>query len=107
MLLEGRVAVFSGSTRGHGPGHGRNIRGPWSPGHGQRPSEQDAAAVAREIPGSLAVDGDVSDHGAINALVNRVSTELGAIDILVNNAAISRRSAVTRVTDQEGFRYRL
>ena len=43
----------------------------------------------------------MSDQTAIDALVQRATNELGGIDILVNNAAISRRSALTRVTDEE------
>jgi 3-oxoacyl-[acyl-carrier protein] reductase len=43
----------------------------------------------------------MSDQRAIDRLVETVIADLGTIDILVNNAAISRRSAVTRVTDEE------
>jgi len=43
----------------------------------------------------------LSPQAAIDTLVARVSAELGPIDVLVNNAAISRRSSITRVTDEE------
>ena len=61
----------------------------------------DATTVSDSIPGSIAVGGDMSDQEAIDGIVRRATEELGSIDILVNNAAISRRSAVTRVTDDE------
>lgn len=63
--------------------------------------EEDARSVAGEISRSIGVGGDMADPSAIDALVRRASAEFGPIDILVNNAAISRRSAVTRVTDEE------
>src|SRR5579863_5232429 len=63
--------------------------------------DDDALAAAAAIPGSIGVGGDMSQQAAIDALVERVTREFGRIDILVNNAAISRRSAVTRVTDDE------
>jgi len=63
--------------------------------------EEDARSVAAEISGSIGVGGDMADQAAIDALVRRASAEFGPIDILVNNAAISRRNAVTRVTDEE------
>jgi 3-oxoacyl-[acyl-carrier protein] reductase len=61
----------------------------------------DAEKVAASIPGSLGIGGDLSDQAVIDHLVEQVSSEWGRVDILVNNAAISRRSALTRVTDEE------
>jgi NAD(P)-dependent dehydrogenase (short-subunit alcohol dehydrogenase family) len=50
-----------------------------------------AEAVAREIgPNALAVPGDVSAPGAAHALVQAALDAFGALDILVNNAAILR-----------------
>jgi 3-oxoacyl-[acyl-carrier protein] reductase len=100
-LLEGRVAVVTGSTRGIGRAMAELFarEGATVVVNGRRAEDADAAAA--EIAGSIAVAGDMSDQGAIDALVERVTAEAGRIDILVNNAAISRRSAVTRVTDEE------
>jgi 3-oxoacyl-[acyl-carrier protein] reductase len=63
--------------------------------------EEDALTVAASIPGSIGVGGDMADPAAIERIVSKVLDEWGRVDILVNNAAISRRSAVTRVTDEE------
>ncbi|MGE0878756.1 MAG: SDR family NAD(P)-dependent oxidoreductase [Acidimicrobiia bacterium] len=100
-LIEGRVAIITGSTRGIGramaelfAAHGAKVVV-----NGRKP--EDAAAVAATIPGSLAVAGDMSDEAVVDALVERTLAEFGRIDILVNNAAISRRAAVTRVTNAE------
>jgi len=100
-LLQSKVAVVTGSTRGIGRAMAEEFarHGARVVINGRRAEDADAAAA--EIPGALAVAGDMSDQAAIDALVAKVTSELGRIDILVNNAAISRRSAVTRVTDEE------
>lgn len=101
LLLEGRVAIVTGSTRGIGRAmaelfaeHGARVVV-----NGRR--QHDADAVAKQIPGSLACGGDMSERKAIDGLVERALAEWGRIDILVNNAAIAPRTAVTRVTDAE------
>lgn len=63
--------------------------------------QADAEAVAATLPRAIPFGGDLADQQTIDALVARVSEEWGRVDILVNNAAISRRSALTRVTDDE------
>ena len=54
--------------------------------NGRRQADCEAAAAG--IAGSLAVGGDMSEQSDIDSLVERVRSELGRIDILVNNAAI-------------------
>jgi 3-oxoacyl-[acyl-carrier protein] reductase len=101
LLLEGKVAVITGSTRGIGRAMAETFahHGARVVVNGRRTEDAEAAAAA--IAGSICVGGDMADQTAIDALVQRATDELGGIDILVNNAAISRRSAVTRVTDEE------
>ena len=100
-LLTGRVAVITGSTRGIGRAMAERFaqEGARVVVNGRQAA--DARAAAADIPGSIGVGGDMSELADIEALVKRVVDELGRIDILVNNAAISRRSAVTRVSDEE------
>lgn len=100
-LLNEKVAVISGSTRGIGRAMAERFarEGAKVVVNGRR--DEDAQATAADIPGSLAIGGDMSDQGAIDHLVEGVSAAWGRVDILVNNAAISRRSALTRVTNEE------
>jgi 3-oxoacyl-[acyl-carrier protein] reductase len=100
-LLDGRVALITGSTRGIGRAMAEAFadEGAKVVVNGRR--EEDAVAAAAAIPGSLAVGGDMADQDPVDALVARVQSAWGRIDILVNNAAISRRSAITRLTDDE------
>lgn len=100
-LLEGKVAVISGSTRGIGRAMAETFarEGAGVVVNGRR--DEDTQKASAEIPRSIGIAGDMSQQSDIDTLVQRVVDEFGRIDILVNNAAISRRSAVTRVTDDE------
>ncbi|MGE3835341.1 MAG: SDR family NAD(P)-dependent oxidoreductase [Acidimicrobiia bacterium] len=100
-LLDGRVAVISGSTRGIGRAMADAFAAEGARVVVNGRKEDDALAAAAQIPGSIGVGGDMADQAAIDLLVERATAELGRIDILVNNAAISRRTAITRVTDDE------
>src|SRR5262249_22159635 len=51
-------------------------------------SADQVEAVAQEI-GGLAVTVDVSDEQSVAAMVARVESELGPIDVLVNNAGVA------------------
>ena len=44
---------------------------------------------------------DVTDHASIKAAVAHAETEMGAIDILVNNSGVSAAQKITEVTPQD------
>jgi 3-oxoacyl-[acyl-carrier protein] reductase len=100
-LLADKVTVISGSTRGIGRSMAEAFAREGARVVVNGREESDALAAAAQVPGSIGIGGDMSDRAAIARLVERVAAEWGRIDILVNNAAISRRSALTRVTDEE------
>lgn len=58
----------------------------------------DAAAAGGQ---AISCQVDVSDRGAVDALVASVLAEHGRIDILVNNAGIFPRTAVVEMSDEE------
>ena len=63
-----------------------------------------AKAVAQQIGDqghrSLAIQCDVGDSAQVDHMVSQVVTELGALDILVNNAAIISEGSFWQVTDE-------
>jgi 3-oxoacyl-[acyl-carrier protein] reductase len=56
--------------------------------------------VAAEI-GGLALQADVSKADQAAELVERVEAELGEIDVLVNNAGITRDTLIARMSDED------
>ena len=87
--LKGHVALVTGAD-GHRPRRGRRAR-PGRRNRGSRgPSAGPLADVVREIRaaggGAAAYPTDLTSLDAAGELVTRAARELGAIDILVNNA---------------------
>jgi NAD(P)-dependent dehydrogenase (short-subunit alcohol dehydrogenase family) len=101
--LDGRVAVLTGGAKGIG----RHYAGALAR-EGARlmiADIADGAEVAAEIArehGANSVAStvtDVSDEGAVKALVSRTMERFGKIDILVNNAALFAPLAEQKITD--------
>ncbi len=85
-----RVALVTGANQGVGLQVAKELA---AKGHtvlvGSRSFERGEAA-AREIgPDAIAVQLDVTDAASIAAATERIRTEIGRLDLLVNNAGIS------------------
>lgn len=59
------------------------------------------AACAAVGPAAVPFVADLSDLAAIAVLADRVVSELGAVDVLVNNAGASRRRAMQHISVKE------
>lgn len=68
-------------------------------------SQERAEAVAKEIESfgvkALAVQANVSDADAVKALVDTTLDTFGSIDVLVNNAGITRDNLIMRMKEQD------
>src|SRR5215472_3715394 len=87
-----RVAVVTGGTRGIGAAISVGLK---KAGH-----EAAAAAFTKET-GIPAYKFDVSDYKASEDGVKRIASEQGPIEILVNNAGITRDSVLHRMTPEQ------
>jgi 3-oxoacyl-[acyl-carrier protein] reductase len=65
-----------------------------------RAGAEAAETLAGEL-GGVAVQADVSDPEQVAALVERVESELGPLDILVANAGTTRDTLLVRMSDEE------
>ena len=62
-------------------------------------SEKEALSLAKEC-GALPIKSYVSDSSSITDAIHRATTELGGIDVLINNAGISQIALFTDITDE-------
>ena len=65
-----------------------------------RSNAEAAEAVAGGV-GGIAVAGDVADPEQAKALVEKVESELGDLDALVNNAGLTRDTLIARMSDED------
>jgi NADP-dependent 3-hydroxy acid dehydrogenase YdfG len=89
-ILSGRVAVVTGASTGIGAGIAKMLAAEGARVALAARRETELKAVATEIGASaLPIVTDLVDADAIGGLVERTTTELGPIDVLVNNAGIA------------------
>jgi 3-oxoacyl-[acyl-carrier protein] reductase len=108
-MLNGKVCFVTGAARGKGNGRAIALKLASQGAHVAvgdiRYSE--AKAVADEINAlgqkSIAVHMDLSDYSQIEEGFKQISDELGAVDILVNNAAIMTNMATITTMKKEAW----
>ncbi len=105
-ILEGRVALVTGGSRGIGRAVALALaREGLEVAINYREREQEALAAAAEIADlgrrSAALRADVSQSSEVEALVTAVEKQLGPVDVLVNNAGIARFQKVDEVAESD------
>ena len=94
--LDGRRALITGSSQGIGYALARGLSGAGASIvlNGRDTSKLEAAARSLEAEGAQVetVAFDATDHEAVHRAVNGFEENLGAIDILINNAGMQHRT---------------
>ena len=106
MLLDGKVALVTGASRGIGRAIALRLASEGAKvAINYAGSTAKAEAVKTEIEQNggeaILVQADVSDSASVDAMVAKVIEAFGQIDILVNNAGITRDGLMMRMKDED------
>jgi acetoacetyl-CoA reductase len=95
-----RVAIVTGGTRGIGEAISIALRDQGVTVAANYAGNDEKAREFTERTGIRAYKWDVGDYDACQAGVAQVESELGPVDVLVNNAGITRDGTMKRMTRQ-------
>jgi NAD(P)-dependent dehydrogenase (short-subunit alcohol dehydrogenase family) len=100
-LLDGKVAVVTGAGRGLGRAHAVALAAAGAAVVANDVEDAGAAAAAIASAGGHAIadHSDVSTLSGAAAVVDRALGELGRVDVVVNNAGVSRPCAIAELDD--------
>jgi len=96
-----RVAVVTGGTRGIGEAISIALRDAGVTVAANYAGNEQKAAEFAERTGIRAYKWDVSDYDACVAGIQQVESDLGPVDVLVNNAGITRDGTMKRMSRQQ------
>ena len=101
--LDGQVALVTGGSRGIGLAIAQELgrAGAKVAVVGRNGEAAESAAASLEGSGHRGYSCDVSDAEGAKAVVGKVEEELGPIEILVNNAGITRDKIFIRMKEEE------
>jgi 3-oxoacyl-[acyl-carrier protein] reductase len=102
-MLAGEIALVTGASRGIGAAIADELAAQGATVIGTATSDSGAAAIGERLKpaGGHGRKLDVTDGASVEALVEAITREFGAIGILVNNAGITRDNLLLRMKDEE------
>jgi 3-oxoacyl-[acyl-carrier protein] reductase len=98
--FSGRTVLVTGAARGVGRAVGRHFRAAGASVYLVDVEPDVLDETAHEI-GAVGLAADVTDTAQVDAVVARVVSETGRIDVLVNNAGILRDGVVWKLSDDD------
>ena len=104
-MLDGKLVLVTGASRGIGKAIALNLGGAGATVIGTATSESGAENISKvfvdkKISGK-GIKLNVTDNAQIASLVKTVNEEFGPIDILINNAGITRDNILLRMKEDE------
>ncbi len=105
-LLQGKTAIVTGASRGIGRGiakvfaeHGANVAFTYSSSvQAAQELEKELAAYGVKVKG---YQSDAADFNQAQTLVDDVVKEFGTVDILINNAGITKDNLLMRISEED------
>ncbi len=105
-LLEGKTAIITGGSRGIGKGivetfarHGANVAFTYNSSN--EAAEAIAAEAGKEGVKVIAYKSNAANFDESQELAAKVLEEFGSIDILINNAGITKDNLLMRISEED------
>ena len=103
--IDRKVAVVTGAARGIGRAIALRLAADGADVAINDVNAEAAEKVAEEVSAlgrrSVAIAADVSDRDAVFGLVERVASELGSVDVFINNAGIAQVKLLLETTPED------
>jgi len=101
--LDGKIALVTGASRGIGKAIATQLAQQGATVIGTATSDNGADAISSYLSecGGKGLALNVTDKESVDSAVKAISDEFGAIDILINNAGITRDNLLMRMKDDE------